>query len=103
LVTTTGLLEQRLRFDVSGQNAGNGTNTTMVDGGKGLDLIVSDSNEIQIAAPPYDVRTTPTGHGAFNGFGDWAFLRGEQRLASSRKVPEVTSSPHGSRSRRQQE
>ena len=83
LVTTTGLLEQRLRFDLSGQHAGNGADTTVVDGGKGLDLIVSDSNEIQIAAPPYDIRTTPTGNGAFSGFADWAFLRVEQRLASS--------------------
>jgi hypothetical protein len=83
LVTTTGLLEQRLRFDFSEQHAGNGANTSVIDGGRGLDLIVSDSNEIQIAAPPYDVRTTPTGKGALSGFGDWTFLRLEQRLASS--------------------
>jgi hypothetical protein len=83
LVTTTGLLEQRLRFDLSGQHAGTGADTTVVDGGKGLDLIVSDSNEIQIAAPAYDIRTTPSGKGEFSGFADWAFLRVEQRLASS--------------------
>jgi hypothetical protein len=82
LVTTTGMLEQRVRFDVAQQHAGNGANTTVLDGGRGLDLIISGSNEIQLAAPPYDIRTTPTGKGAFEGFGDWAFVRFKQRLAS---------------------
>jgi hypothetical protein len=83
LITTTGMLEQRFRFDVSEQHAGNGANTTVTDGGKGLDLILSSSNEIQIAAPPYDVRNTPIGKGSFSGFGDEAFLRVKQQLASS--------------------
>lgn len=46
IATTTGLLEQRFRFDVSRQHSGNGTSTTLLDGGKGLDLILSDSDEI---------------------------------------------------------
>lgn len=83
LVTTSGMLEQRVRFDVSEQHAGNGANTTAFDGGRGLDLIVSGTNEIQIAAPPYDIRSTPTGKGDLSGFGDWAFVRVKQRLASS--------------------
>ena len=83
LITTTGMLEQRFRFDLSGQHAGNGANTTVIDGGRGLDLIVSNSNEIQIAAPPYDLRNAPTGKGSFSGFGDWAFLRVKQQLASA--------------------
>lgn len=85
LVTTTGLLEQRLRFDIDEQHSGNGTSTTQIDGGKGVDLIVSDTNEIQIAAPPYDIRTSSlrTGKGALTGFADWPVLRVEQRLASS--------------------
>ncbi len=83
LVTTTGLLEQRVRFDVDEQHAGNGDSTTALDGGKGVDLIVSDTNEIQLAAPGYDIRSTPSGKGALSGFGDWAFLRLEQRLASA--------------------
>ena len=58
LITTTGMLEQRFRFDLSEQHAGNGANTTAIDGGRGLDLIVSNSNEVQIAAPPYDIRST---------------------------------------------
>ena len=52
MITTTGMLEQRFRFDVSEQHAGNGADTTELDGGRGLDLILSNSNEIQIAAPP---------------------------------------------------
>jgi hypothetical protein len=83
LITTTGMLEQRFRFDLSEQHAGNGANTTVIDGGRGLDLIVSSSNEVQIAAPPYDIRTTPTGKGSLSGFGDWAFLRVKQQLASA--------------------
>jgi hypothetical protein len=83
LVTTSGLLEQRLRFDVDQQHAGNGDSTTVLDDGKGVDLIVSDSNEVQIAAPPYDIRNTPSGKGELSGFADWAFLRVKQRLASA--------------------
>lgn len=83
LVTTTGMLEQRLRFDLAEQSAGNGARTTVVDGGRGLDLIVSDTNEVQIAAPPYDMRTAAARKSAVSGFGDWAFLRVKQRLAAS--------------------
>jgi hypothetical protein len=50
LITTTGMLEQRFRFDLFEQHAGNGANTTVIDGGRGLDLIISNSNEVQIAA-----------------------------------------------------
>jgi hypothetical protein len=83
LITTTGMLEQRFRFDLSEQHAGNGANTTVIDGGRGLDLIVSNSNEVQIAAPPYDIRNAPTAKNSFSGFGDWAFLRVKQQLASA--------------------
>jgi hypothetical protein len=91
LVTTTAMLEQRLRFDLSQQHSGNGTNTTDLDGGKGLDLIVTPTTEIQIAAPPYIIRSGEPGTGPKNkgaiepiaGFNDWAFFRVTQRLASS--------------------
>src|SRR6476661_4440542 len=56
LVTTTGLLENRLRFDTQQQHAGNGARTTVLDGGRGLDLIVGETEEIQIGAPPYEIR-----------------------------------------------
>ena len=91
LVTTTGLLEQRVRFDVLQQHSGNGTDTTVLGGDRGVDLIVSDTNEIQVAIPPYYIRTGVAGTGPNNkgaipsltGFNDWPFLRIEQRLASS--------------------
>ena len=89
LVTTTALLEQRVRFDLARQQAGNGTDTTLFGNDKGLDLIVSDTNELQIAAPPYYIRSGAPAAAAgkpiepLSGFGDWSFLRIEQRLASS--------------------
>lgn len=83
IATTTGLLEQRFRFDVEDEHSGNGTAATILDGGKGLDLIVSDSNEIQIAMAPYEFRSGTTKNPGRTGFGDWAFLRLEQRLTSS--------------------
>src|SRR5205085_2242992 len=49
LVTTSGLLEQRLRFDLAEQYAGNGANTMVIDAPRSLDLIVSDTNDIRIA------------------------------------------------------
>ena len=83
LVTTTGLLENRLRFDVETSNAGDGTSNTVLDGGKGLDLIVGDSRELQFAAAPYNIRTDRLGNRVLSGFTDWPILRLEQRLASS--------------------
>ena len=74
--------EQRFRFDGSEQQAGNGADTRVTDGGKGLDLIVSNSNELRIAAPPSGCAFA-AGKGAFTGFGDWAFMRVKQPLASS--------------------
>jgi hypothetical protein len=83
IATTTGLLEQRVRFDVDQERLGNGADTTALDGSKGADFIVSDSNEIQLTFAPYDIRTGGPGGKPQSGFGDWAFLRLEQRLASS--------------------
>jgi hypothetical protein len=91
LITTTGMLEQRLRFDLSEQHAGNGANTAVIHGGRGLDLIVSPSNEIQIAAAPYEIRGIPMGNSSLSGFGDWAFLRVEQQLAASPPAAATTS------------
>ncbi|PPQ35287.1 hypothetical protein [Rhodopila globiformis] len=90
LVTTSGMLEQRIRFDMAAQHSGNGTNTTVLDGGKGIDLIVGPTTEIQFAVAPYDFRTGVPGTGpknkgaiaSLNGFGDWPFVRIKQRLAS---------------------
>ena len=84
VITTTALLEERFRFDTSFQHAGNGADTTVLDGGKGLDLIISGTQEVQIATAPYDIRSNnAAGKGQLTGFGDWPFFRFKQRIASS--------------------
>ena len=91
LVTTSGLLEQRLRFDVSRQHAGNGTDSSLLDGGKGLDLIVNQTTDIRIAAAPYVFRSGAAGSGGTQmggiaplaGFGDWPLIRVAKRLFSN--------------------
>ncbi|HEX4026652.1 MAG TPA: hypothetical protein VHX18_03465 [Rhizomicrobium sp.] len=85
LATTTALMEQRLRLDMYQQHSGNGADTTELDGGKGLDLIVSPTNEIQIALPPYEIRSATASAKSLAGYGDWTFLRMEQRLFSASK------------------
>ena len=82
LVTTTGLLEQRLRLDIGRRHAGNGADTTLLDGGRGLDLIVAPATEFQFGAPTYNLRSPAGGTPAATGFTDWPFLRIERRLAS---------------------
>jgi hypothetical protein len=82
VITTTALLEQRFRFDTAFQHSNNGTDTIDLDGGKGVDLIVGDTTEIQIAAAPYYIRTTP-GKSDISGFNDWPFFRIKERLFSS--------------------
>lgn len=83
LVTTTAMLEQRFRFDASVQHAGNGSDTTVLDGGKGLDLIITPTEEIQVAAAPYDYYSAKKKKSDYVGWGDWPFFRFKQRLASS--------------------
>ncbi len=83
LVTTTALLEQRVRFDASFQTVGNGSSNVNLGGGRGLDLIVGDTQEIQIADDPYIFHETPSGKGEYTGFADWPAFRFKQRLASS--------------------
>jgi hypothetical protein len=83
LFTTTSMLEQRLRFDTQFQHSGNNTDTIDIDGGKGLDLIVGDTQEIQVALPPYFVRTAAVQKNALGGWSDWSLFRFKQRLLSS--------------------
>jgi hypothetical protein len=91
LTTTTGVLERRFRFDFSQQHSGNGTNTTVLNGTSGLELIVGPTTEIQIGSPPYYIRSGVAGTGRTNrgaieslaGFNDWPFFRVKERLLSS--------------------
>jgi hypothetical protein len=85
IVTTTSMLEERFRFDTQYQASGNGTKTWDVDGGKGVDLIVGDTTEIQIAAAPYYLRDSDqkNNKGELSGFADWPAFRIKERLLSS--------------------
>ena len=83
LVTTNPMLEERYRFDVPIEHIGNGSDTTNLDGGKGLDLIVAPTEEIQIGTPAYVIHSTPTGKGDYSGWGDYPVFRFKQRLLSS--------------------
>lgn len=82
LVTTSGMLEDRARFDVTFQQAGDGSTSTVYDGGKGVDVIISPTQEIQIANAPFTMRSGPEGQGRVDGFGDVPLLRFKQRLES---------------------
>jgi hypothetical protein len=85
IVTTTSMLEERFRFDTQYQTSGNHTKTWDLDGGKGVDLIVGDTTEIQIAAAPYYIRNSDQKYnkGALSGFADWPAFRVKERLLSS--------------------
>src|SRR5215469_6163398 len=50
LVTTSPLLQNRVRFDADWMHSGNGTRTVLLDDTRGIALIVADTTEIQIAA-----------------------------------------------------
>lgn len=80
LATVTPRLEQEVRYDQVGEQLGNGAAVNVFDGGKGLELIPTTSNEIILNAPPYLQRFNKK---AASGFGDWPFLLVKQRLLSA--------------------
>jgi hypothetical protein len=80
LVTVTPRLEQEVRYDQLGQSLGNGALTNVYDGGKGLELIPTTTNEIILNAPPLDQRFNQK---TATGLNDWPFLLVKQRIASA--------------------
>jgi hypothetical protein len=80
VATVTPRLEEEIRFDTFFQTAGNGSQITNIDGGKGLELIPTTMNEILINAPAYEERryVKPA-----YGFADWNFLTIKQRIISA--------------------
>lgn len=80
LATVTPRLEQEFRYDQLGEHLGNGGHMDVYDGGKGLELIPTDSNEILINLPPFQdrYRVKPG-----QGFNDWSFLTIKQRFLSA--------------------
>jgi hypothetical protein len=83
VATVTPRLEQEFRYDQLWQHSGNGTNLQNFDGGKGLELIPTTSNEIIFNLPPYEERT---GKNPAKGFGDWPVLLIKQRFISANEA-----------------
>jgi hypothetical protein len=83
LVTTSSLLQNRVRLDADWMHSGNGTRTVLLDDTRGVALIVAYTTEIQIAAPSDVRRRSQNGKGDISDFGDWPFFRLKERLASS--------------------
>jgi len=79
IATVTPRLEEEFRYDQDWQTLGSGATVENFDGGKGLELIPTRSNEIIINLPPYEERRVKK---PATGFGDWPFLLVKQRLAS---------------------
>lgn len=79
LATVTPRLEQEFRYDELWQHSGNGADVANSDGGKGLELIPTISNEVIVNLPAYQERT---GKKAARGWGDWPALLIKQRFLS---------------------
>jgi hypothetical protein len=71
LVTVTPRLEQEFRADLVWRTAPNGTETTIYDNGKGLELIPFSPIELLVNLPPYVVHRN---RAAPDGWGDWPLL-----------------------------
>ena len=80
IATVTPRLEQEFRYDELWEHQGTGADLTIDDGGKGLELIPTESNEVLINLPPYQDRTVKKPAAGFN---DWSFLTIKQRFASA--------------------
>jgi hypothetical protein len=80
LATVTPRLEQEFRYDEFWQHQGSGATLNNIDGGKGLELIPTETNEILINLPSYEERNVKS---PVSGWGDWAFLTVKQRLLSA--------------------
>lgn len=80
IATTTPRLEQEFRYDQLFETLGNGGDLYNFDGGKGLELIPTTTNEVIVNLPP---RLDRTGPDAAHGWGDWPAFLIKQRLASA--------------------
>lgn len=83
LATVTPRLEQEFRYDQLWQHSGNGADLTNSDGGKGLELIPTTSNEVIVNLPPYEERR---GKKPASGWGDWPALLIKQRFVSANEA-----------------
>lgn len=84
LVTVTPRLEQEVRYDQSFQQLNNGAHVANYDGGKGLELIPTTTNEVIFNAPPFLDRTYARSKSTVGtGFSDTPVLLVKQRLLSA--------------------
>lgn len=70
VVTVTPRLEQEFRFDTVHQQTATG-NVTVLDNGKGLELIPTRSTELLLNLPPYLLHQNPASQ---DGWGDVSFV-----------------------------
>jgi len=80
IATVTPRLEEEFRYDQFFEHLGNGANLYNFDGGKGLELIPTTTNEVIFNLPPYLDRTDLE---QAHGLGDWPFFLVKQRLLSA--------------------
>ena len=80
LATVTPRLEQEFRYDQFFEHLDSGADIQVYDGGKGLELIPTTTNEVLINLPPYDQRSIVK---PASGWGDWPALTIKQRLISA--------------------
>jgi hypothetical protein len=80
IATVTPRLEEEVRYDQFWQHQGNGASIDNFDGGKGLELIPTTTNEIILNVPPYEQRSNVK---PVSGFGDDPVLLIKQRLLSA--------------------
>jgi len=81
VATVTPRLEEEVRYDQFWESRGNGSTLDVYDGGKGLELIPTETNELLINPPAYQFKGN-TAHPA-NGWLDDQFLVVKQRLLSA--------------------
>ncbi len=82
IATVTPRLEQEFRSDQFFEQMGNGAHMNVYDGGKGLEVIPTTTNEVLINLPPYQERTYVK---QASGWGDWPAVTIKQRLISANK------------------
>src|SRR5579859_7694770 len=81
LATVTPRLEEEYRYDQFYQHTGTGATIDNFGGGKGLELIPTETNEIILGVPPYEQRSNTKA--AAQGLGDDPVLLIKQRLLSA--------------------
>ncbi len=80
LATVTPLMVQQIRYDEFFEHLDTGADIKVYDGGKGLEVIPTTTNEVLINLPPYSQRTAVK---PASGWGDWPALTIKQRLISA--------------------